>query len=293
MEQRIASLEIAVSRLNLVFLKAMPMEESRAEAGDVRTDEGAVADLYSVPSERCMITQWKDVQAELVRFRKLFEVLQSVVPKYVSDAMSTASKTVDVRSSFGEDSSSSVEKLISNVDLERLRSELKEDLRCDLDRLRQAIGGRQCELDVITTRRVLDLDPYTPAFVSLSEISFKIDTEAAELEAVARTLPPGLDTEYDSRGKHDKRREIIQNIKGKPIYTEYIAILARGEALTCEVPLTPDPEDATISKRKWESLVSMWRDALRQVSKSTLLDEPTDLPVRSGDDRVFLLDALE
>ena len=80
MEQRIASLEIAVSRLNLLFLKAMPMEESRAEVGDVRTDEGAVADLYSVPSERCMITQWKDVQAELVRFRKLFEVLQSVVP---------------------------------------------------------------------------------------------------------------------------------------------------------------------------------------------------------------------
>ena len=69
------------------------------------------------------------------------------------------------------------------------------------------------------------------------------------------------------RGKHEKRQEIIQCIKLKSSYKEYALIRDRGEELPCEVPGTPDPGDESISKRKWESLVSKWRAALRQVEK--------------------------
>ena len=68
-----------------------------------------------------------------------------------------------------------------------------------------------------------------------------------------------------SRVNYEKRQEMIKCTKKQLIYKEYATILGRGEALPCEVPGTPDPEDVTISKRKWESLVSKWRAALRQV----------------------------
>ena len=75
------------------------------------------------------------------------------------------------------------------------------------------------------------------------------------------------DQEDLGRGKHEKRQEIIQCIKLKSSYKEYALIRDRGEELPCEVPGTPDPQDESISKRKWESLVSKWRAALRQVEK--------------------------
>ena len=79
--------------------------------------------------------------------------------------------------------------------------------------------------------------------------------------------PPPFEQEEAGRGKHEKRQEIIQCIKLKSSYKEYSLILERGEELPCEVPGTPDPADENISKRKWESLVSKWRAALRQVEK--------------------------
>ena len=257
MEQRIASLEVAVSKLKLLLLKALPTEESSALVDDVSTDEGALADLYSLGSYRSMITEWRDVQAELVRFRMLFEFLQSVFPKHVSEAMSTVSKTADVRPGLGEVACLSMEKSISHLDLERVCSELKEDLRCELDRLREAMVGGHCDL--------VDLGLDRPAYVPVSKISCKIGMEAAQSEAVACMVPPGADTEDNSRGKYDKRRAIIENIKVKPIYMHYIGVRERGELLPFDVPGTPDPEDTLISKRTWESLVSKWRAALRQV----------------------------
>ena len=41
----------------------------------------------------------------------------------------------------------------------------------------------------------------------------------------------------------------------------------RGEEIPCVVPGTPDPNDKSISNRKWEALVSKWRAAVRQLEK--------------------------
>ena len=117
-------------------------------------------------------------------------------------------------------------------------------------------------------------DPLMPRFVDLSELSSstwcgkRAETNATSQEALGSVEPPpGFDQEDLGRGKHEKRQEIIQCIKLKSSYKEYALIRDRGEELPCEVPGTPDPGDESISKRKWESLVSKWRAALRQVEK--------------------------
>ena len=126
-----------------------------------------------------------------------------------------------------------------------------------------------------------------PAFVNVSELYCSgwgekrvADSTSPPQEAFATfEPPPGLKQENVGRGKHEKRQEIIQGIKLKSSYKEYSAILERGEEVLCEVPGTPDPADASISKRKWESLVSKWRAALRQVEKmrNGVCDETADL----------------
>ena len=117
-------------------------------------------------------------------------------------------------------------------------------------------------------------DPLMPRFVDLSELSSSTwfgdgaDANSTTQEAPSPIdPPPGFGQEALGRGKHEKRQEIIQCIKLKSSYKEYALIRDRGEELPCEVPGTPDPGDESISKRKWESLVSKWRAALREVEK--------------------------
>ena len=292
MEERIAALESAVMTLHQEFVQSLPEEKSRAgDDGGVSRRSKGLRDEFSILKRAIerLQQQMEAITTRTVHLESLF-----------ADAISIVSKAVDVHSGSGEDPNSVVEKLVANVDSERRRYELKE-LRRDFDslRLRHAIGGRQCELETTPTRYVLDLHPYTPAFVQLADLSCKIGTGSAQLEAVACTPPPGLESENDSRGKHCKRQEIIQITKRKDIYIKYTAIVNQGEALPCEVPGTPDPADETISKRKWESLVAKWRGALRQVSKlrgggdADEPDELADLPARSGGDPGLLFDALE
>ena len=117
-------------------------------------------------------------------------------------------------------------------------------------------------------------DPLMPRFVDLSELSpstwIGVGAGANSTTQEAPSPidpPPGFGQEDLGRGKHEKRQEIIQCIKLKSSYREYALVRDRGEELPCEVPGTPDPGDESISKRKWESLVSKWRAALRQVEK--------------------------
>ena len=117
-------------------------------------------------------------------------------------------------------------------------------------------------------------DPLMPRFVDLSELSpstwIGVGAGANPTTQEAPSPidpPPGFGQEDLGRGKHEKRQEIIQCIKLKSSYKEYALIRDLGEELPCEVPGTPDPGDESISKRKWESLVSKWRAALRQVEK--------------------------
>ena len=117
-------------------------------------------------------------------------------------------------------------------------------------------------------------DPLMPRFVDLSALSSSTwfgdgaHANSTTQEALSSmNPPPGFGQEDLGRGKHEKRQEIIQCIKLKSSYKEYALIRDQGGDLPCEVPGTPDPQDESISKRKWESLVSKWRAALRQVEK--------------------------
>ena len=107
-------------------------------------------------------------------------------------------------------------------------------------------------------------DPLMPRFVDLSELSY---STWSGKRAEANDPPPGFEQEDIGRGKHEKRQEIILCVKLKSSYKEYALMRNRGEEMPCEVPGTPDPGDESISKRKWESLVSKWRAALRQLEK--------------------------
>ena len=61
-------------------------------------------------------------------------------------------------------------------------------------------------------------------------------------------------SEEDRTRRLRKRRAAVDAIKSKPEYTE-IETEAR--------PLTPDPEDLTLSKRDWETAVQVWRNDLK------------------------------
>ena len=107
-------------------------------------------------------------------------------------------------------------------------------------------------------------DPLMPRFVDLSALSCSTWNENG---AETDDLSPGFVQEVLGRGKHEKRQEIIQCVKRESSYYEYALMRDRGEEIPCVVPGTPDPNDETISKRKWEALVSKWRAALRQLQK--------------------------
>ena len=109
----------------------------------------------------------------------------------------------------------------------------------------------------------LDYMSLMPCFVDLAGLSSftwpgkQADPSATSQDALGSVdIPPGFDQEDPGRGKHAKLQEIIQCIKLKSSYKEYALIRDRGEDMPCEVPGTPDSADETISKRKWESLVS-------------------------------------
>ena len=113
------------------------------------------------------------------------------------------------------------------------------------------------------------VDPYTPAFINVSELNSSGwgETMSTDTLAAPQEAQPLFEQGDGGRGKYEKRQEIIECIKLKSSYKEYLLILEQGEELPCEVPGTPNPRDVDISKRKWESLVSKWRAALRQVEK--------------------------
>ena len=56
----------------------------------------------------------------------------------------------------------------------------------------------------------------------------------------------------------NKRQHAVHSIKKKP---EYMSWLANKVSVR---PLTPDPQDAKVSKRQWERSVQQWRRALQE-----------------------------
>jgi len=97
---------------------------------------------------------WHDVKAELERFRKLFEFVQSVLPKEMGEAMAFFSKAADERREAGEDPNAALRAFGPGAEMERHRAILEEevrsqckDLRHEFGNLTRAIGGLQKELD--------------------------------------------------------------------------------------------------------------------------------------------------
>ena len=130
-------------------------------------------------------------------------------------------------------------------------------------------------LDFAVTRHNLKIPEDIPAKVNLTNlVSFAIGElkQRIDIEKVSTALTSleckqegDVDTETEEgvRRRHEKRHEIIGCILQKPAYKSYLEMLKNNEELPCVVPDIPDASDVTISKRKWEALVSQWRGALR------------------------------
>ena len=124
----------------------------------------------------------------------------------------------------------------------------------------------------------LSSDRLMPQFIDVSKLSSdrlmpswcgKRAEFSAPLPDVRGLVTPSAGSNHvdNGRGKHEKRYEIIECVKLKRPYMLYMELRNSGKEMPCEVPGTPDPADDSISKRKWESLVSKWRAALRQVEE--------------------------
>jgi|EP00927_Polykrikos_kofoidii_P073205 hypothetical protein len=71
-------------------------------------------------------------------------------------------------------------------------------------------------------------------------------------------------TPEDGRDRRfEKRRAAITIVKSMPEYNALREHRQRESSLGI-LPLTPDPTDQTISKRRWEAEVAIWRNATRE-----------------------------
>lgn len=72
--------------------------------------------------------------------------------------------------------------------------------------------------------------------------------------------PPEVDVWPRRLGK---RENAIVGVKKSPEYKDFDVRRARGEFQGKDIPLTPDPTDDKVSKRKWEGFVMHWRKRLK------------------------------
>mmetsp|Transcript_155584 Transcript_155584/g.274786 ORF Transcript_155584/g.274786 Transcript_155584/m.274786 type:complete len:340 (+) Transcript_155584:87-1106(+) len=63
--------------------------------------------------------------------------------------------------------------------------------------------------------------------------------------------------------RQGKRENAIIGVKKSLEYKDFDARRARGELAGSDIPLTPDPTDDNVSKRKWEGNVMQWRKKLK------------------------------
>lgn len=73
-------------------------------------------------------------------------------------------------------------------------------------------------------------------------------------------------TEEDWQRRHEKRRNVVQSIKTTLEYETMRRRRDQDELVAA--PGTPDPDDRSVSKRKWESEVMHWRNSLRQHTRA-------------------------
>jgi len=89
------------------------------------------------------------------------------------------------------------------------------------------------------------------------------EEEAAAVVNVPAPIPEATPEEWERRNR--KRTASVAAIKAMPEYDQVVQLRARGEMKQEDLPLTPDPDDETTSKRSWETSVMQWRSALRRL----------------------------
>lgn len=86
----------------------------------------------------------------------------------------------------------------------------------------------------------------------------------------ARTVPDVSKEDWERRLQ--KRRAAIAAIKKMPEYTACAEGRLSGAIGDEEVPLTPEPDDSTVSKRQWEARVMQWRGILKRMALPPCID---------------------
>mmetsp|Transcript_14361 Transcript_14361/g.23476 ORF Transcript_14361/g.23476 Transcript_14361/m.23476 type:complete len:310 (+) Transcript_14361:66-995(+) len=80
-------------------------------------------------------------------------------------------------------------------------------------------------------------------------------------------------TEEDWQRRHEKRTNVVQSIKTTTEYEVMLKLREEGK-LGASAPRTPDGNDRSISKRKWEQEVMQWRNALRNFTRASASPSP-------------------
>lgn len=94
-----------------------------------------------------------------------------------------------------------------------------------------------------------------------------------ESDAAAATPTTGPGGEESLQHRLEKRQMLIEVVKQSPEYRAFAECRARlGAELAGPVPKTPDGTDRTMSKRRWEDEVRLWRLALRHWSPDNAQD---------------------
>jgi len=87
--------------------------------------------------------------------------------------------------------------------------------------------------------------------------------EARQCKSLGATedLPPATEEEW--RRRISKRREGLASVKTEKYYSNYQLNAKLSGDRGIARPISPDPEDRTLSKRKWEKQACRWRNRYR------------------------------
>mmetsp|Transcript_89186 Transcript_89186/g.277282 ORF Transcript_89186/g.277282 Transcript_89186/m.277282 type:complete len:225 (-) Transcript_89186:36-710(-) len=128
---------------------------------------------------------------------------------------------------------------------------------------REVAGGGQAVLPPSSPpttparrRRRTEMEPQTSIQTPLGK----------RCRGIAGLPPPTPDATGEDRARRlQKRRAAIAAIKGMPEYSACTAGRLSGVLKEEEVPLTPEADDSTLSKRQWEAAVQQWRSLLKRM----------------------------
>ncbi|CAE7203057.1 mfsd6b [Symbiodinium sp. CCMP2592] len=185
------------------------LREVRSRSGSISLDRKApasrnttlTASKTSEPSADGSVGgSWKDVQAELERFRKLFEFIEGVLPQDAAEAMRFFN-----RREAGKEEMSGMISEIFGADIEfqnaksQLESEFKmhtRELRREFDKLTLALKGLQRDVDTSGSK-----------VVDLSRRTSQLETEVRLSPAVAISSMEDPHQEPSPRGPVEGRRD--------------------------------------------------------------------------------------